>query len=120
MHIYLHAQSAQTAPEGDGLRLGHPLGDDHAFHQHARRAEGINQAQHVLVIGDAQIPAHLVCNDVLSADGDDHLDLLAHVQQHADLAVRQKAGQHARRMIIIKQLAAQLQIEFAAVVLHAL
>ena len=47
-----------------------------AAHKQADALEGIDQAQHVHIVGDAVVTAHLVGDDVLGADDDDDLGLL--------------------------------------------
>ena len=82
-----------------------------AAHKQADALEGIDQAQHVHIVGDAVVTAHLVGDDVLGADDDDDLGLLLELQKHLQLGIRLKARQHAGRMVVVKQLAAKFQIE---------
>ena len=70
--------------------------------------------------GDAVVAAHLAADDVLGADDDDDLGLLLELQQHLQLGVRLKAGQHAGGVVIIEQLAAEFQIQFIVKLLDAL
>ena len=80
----------------------------------AEAAENVDQARHVRVVGNAQIAAALVFLDIARVDGDDDFRLIAQRQQHFDLVIRREARQHARRVIIVKELAAKFQIELAA------
>ena len=100
----------------EGQRVGLILeaGDHHAGRGEAHGAEDVQQAQNVLVVGDAQIAAHLALLDIVGVDGDDDLNVLGHLLQHADLAVGLESRQHARGMVVIEQLAAELQIQLAA------
>ena len=82
-----------------------------AAHKQADALEGIDQAQHVHIVGDAVVTAHLVGDDVLGADDDDNFGLLLELQKHLQLGIRLKARQHAGRMVVVKQLAAKFQIE---------
>jgi len=72
------------------------------------------QAQHVLVVGDAQVGAHLVLLDVSGADDDDDLGVLAQLGEHTQLAVGLEAGQNAAGMVVVEELATQLEVEFVA------
>ena len=76
-------------------------------------AEGVDQAQHVRVVGDAKVPPDLVFLNVAGVDDDDDLRLVLHLLQHLHLAVRQKARQHPGGVVVVKQFAAKLQIELA-------
>ena len=91
-----------------------PAGNDHAAHVQSNVAEGIDQPQHVRVVGDAQVAAQLVFLDVVGVDDDHQLRLILEVQQHTHFAVRPEARQHAGSVVVVKQLAAQLQIQLAA------
>ena len=53
-------------------------------------------------------------------DCDDDLNIIGNALEHAELAVRFKTRQHAARMIVVKQLAAKLQIELATKLRDAL
>ena len=117
---HLDAQAAQAPAEGDSLMLAAPLGDHHVFHQHVRRTEGIDQPQDFLVVGDVQVPSLFILFDIVRADDDDDLRLLTQLRQHFYLAVRPESRQDARSMVVVKQLAAQLQIQLSAKAGHPL
>ena len=53
-------------------------------------------------------------------DGDDDFRLLLELQEDLHLAVGLEAGQYARSVVIVKQLAAKFQIQLAAEGIHAL
>ena len=118
--VDLHAQCLQLALEQVGRVLPGVLRDDDAADVQPDGAEGIDQPHHVQIVGDAEIAPALVHLDVGRVDGDDDLRLVLELQQHLHLAVRQEARQHARGVIIVKQLAAEFQIELAAEGVHAL
>ncbi len=111
MAVHLQAQLFQLVLEGLHHRLAGVAGDDHRADEQAEAPEGVDEPQHILVIGDAQVAPDLVFHDVAGVDGDDDLGLVCQGLEHLDLAVRRKARQHAARVIIVKQLAAQLQIQ---------
>ena len=77
-------------------------------------AENVDQAEHIVIIGNAQIAPNLVLLDISSINGNDDFNVLLQLLQHSDFAVRLKPGQHAGSMEIVKQLAAELQIQLAA------
>ena len=74
-------------------------------------AENADQAQHIGVIGDAEVAAGAVLLDIVGVDGDDDFDILLHLQQHSELAVRLEARQNAGGVEVIVELAAEFQIE---------
>ena len=106
--------------EGVGGRLPVVLGDDQAAHADAAVGEGVHQPQDLLVVSDADVLADLVLDDVLGVDDDDGLRLTAELHQHADLAVRHEPGQDPGRVVVVEQLAAELEIQLAAEPLDAL
>ena len=76
--------------------------------------EGVHKAEQILVIGDAEIAADLVLLDVGRVDRDDDFGLVLELAEHCDLGVGLEAGKHAGRMIVVKELAAEFQIELSA------
>ena len=114
MVVALDAQRFQTVGEVQRGGLAGVAGDDHAPHIQAEPPEHVDEPEHVLVVGDAQIPPDLVLLDVRGVDDDDDLHLVAEGAEHLHLAVGLEPGQHPGRMIVVKELAAELQIELAA------
>ena len=114
MAIDLQPQFLQASLKGIGGGLAGVLGDHNAAHIQTAGAENVDQAQHIHIIGDAQIAANLVLLDVGGVDDDDDLRVVLQLLQHTDLAVGGEPGQHAGGVIVVKQLAAKLQIELAA------
>ena len=108
------AQPLQSAAEGVGGGLTVVLGDHHAPHVQPLGPEGVDQTQHIHVVGDPQIPPHLVLLDVAGADGDDDLRPVLELGQHPDLAVRFEAGQHPGGVKVVEQLAAELQVQLVS------
>ena len=114
VQVAFHAQAFQAMAER--LRGGLVLvaRDHHAGRGKAHGAEDVQQAQHVLVVGDAQVSAHLVLLDVVGVDGDDDLNVGGHLLQHADLAVGLETRKHARGVVVVEQLSAEFQVQLAA------
>ena len=115
-----NAERVQAVAEHIGSGLAGVLGDDHGRDSKAVAAEQVNQAQHILVIGNAKVTTSLVLLDVVRVNGDDDLDVVGYALEHAKLAIRLKTRQHAARVIVVKQLAAKLQIELATKLRDAL
>ena len=71
------------------------MGDHHAANVQADPTEGVNQAERILIIGDAQVAAALGTLNVIGGDSNDDLQLIFHLQQHFHLAVRLKTRKYA-------------------------
>ena len=112
--VDLDPQALQPLLERVGGGLAGVPGDHYAAHVQAHGAEGVDQAEHIAVIGDAQVAPDLVFLDVAGVDGDDNLCLVLHFGKHPDLAVRLEPRQHPGSVEVVKQLAAELQVELAA------
>ena len=112
--VALDTQRVQPLDEGIRRRLPGVLGDDHGAYIEPQIAEHVDEPQHIGVVADAQIAPHLVLFDVPGADGHHDLHVVLQRPQHPDLAVRLEARQHPGRMVVVEQLAAELQIQLAA------
>ena len=113
MMIGPHALGIQPLLKGDGGRLPRPAREDNGTDIQPDAAEGINQAQGILVIGDAQIAADFAGLDIVGIDCNKDLFFIFHFQQHLHLAVRLEPRQDTAGVIIIEKLAAQFQIKLA-------
>ena len=111
--VHPHAQALQPLLEQVGRLLAGILGDHHAAHIQVHAPEGVDQAQHIAVVGDAQVAPDLVLLNVGGIDDQNDLRLVLHLGQHADLAVRLKARQYPAGVEVVKQLAAKLQVQLA-------
>ena len=114
MPVYLDSQSLQFFLIGDRRRLLRKLGQHHTAHIQTVITECIDQTQHIHIIGNAQIPAHLVLFNIRSVDHDHDLRIVFHRIEHTDLGIRLKSRQYTGRMKIIKQLASEFQIQLAS------
>ena len=112
--VHPDAQGLQALDELVRNGLAPVVGDDHAADVKPDAPERVDQAQGVVVIGDAQVAPALAALNVVSGNGDDDLRLVLHLQQHLHLAVRRKARQHPGGVEIIKELAAEFQVQLAA------
>ena len=112
--VVLHAQRVEPLQESVGGALTGVLRHHDAADVQPERAEGVHQAQAVVVVADAEVAAQLVLFNVVRADRDHDLHIVAQLLEHTDLAVGLKAGQHARGVVVVEELAAELQIQLAA------
>ena len=113
-------QGGQPLQEGVRRRLAGVPGQHHAAHVEAHAPEDVDEAQHVVVVGDTQVAPDLALFDVGGIDGNDDLHIVLKLLEHADFAVRLKARQHPGGVIVVEELAAELQIQLAAELGNAL
>ena len=78
-----YADFFQLALEEIGCLLSGVLGDDDTADIEPPVREGLNQAEHIHIVGDAEIVTYLVLLDVGGIDGDDDLGLVGELHQHA-------------------------------------
>ncbi len=114
------AQVFQPVEEGVCRGLSAVAGQHHAAHIQAHVPENVDEPENVLIIGDAQVPPHFILLNIAGVDGDDDLHVVLQLLKHPDLAVRRKARQHPGGMVIVKQLAAEFQIQLAAELVNPL
>ena len=114
------AELLQTLLEFLRRALGAKMRDDNAANIQPAALERVDETQSVVVIGDAEVAAALAALNVVGRDRNDDLGVVLHLHEHAHLAVRLEAGEHARGMVIVKELAAKLQIQLAAEVFDPL
>ena len=77
MKIYWNMKRLQPVFEEHGAFLSGELGDGHASHIESLVAVSLDQAKDVCVICDPQVAADLVLLDILGADDDHDLRLVA-------------------------------------------
>ena len=114
------AQILQPSSEEKGAVLPGVLCDGYAAHIEAVFMKRVDQPQDVGVIGDAQISAYFIFLNVLCADDDDQLRLAAELLEHVQLGIRGKSRKHAGSVVIIKQLAAEFQVQLVVELFNAL
>ena len=101
----------QTFLEADGSRLPLKMGDHHAGNIKSLFLKLADQPQHINIVCDPQISADFILYNILRADDNHDLRQIRHGKQHLQLAVRLKTGKHTGSMVIVKQLAAELQVQ---------
>ena len=120
MAVNLYSQSLQPALISGGAGLSGILGQTYAAHVQAVVAESVDQPEHIHIIGDSQVGAHLAFLNIRRIDDDNDLRLIFQLYQHVDLAVRLESGQHPGGVIVVEEFAAKFQIQLAAETLDAL
>ena len=84
------------------------LRDNDAADEKTDRAERVDETQHIAVVGYAEVAADLVILDIARVDDNDYLNIRADIFEHLQLAVGLEAGQDARGMVVVEELAAEL------------
>ena len=102
MKVDRKAELFQLFLKGAGRRLAHKAGDDDAADKEAKGAEGVDQPQHIEVVGDPEIAADFIFDDVAGIDRDDDLGLVGQGLEHLDLAVGREPGQHPGGVIVVE------------------
>ena len=100
------AQALQLGLEDLRRGLAAEPGEDHAAHLEAEAAEGVDKAEGVGAVGDAQIPPDLALLQVHGGDGHHDLHLVLQLAEHADLGVGVEPGEHPGGVVVVKELAA--------------
>ena len=114
MELAGNAEHGEAAAELVGGRLTGVLGEHDGTHEESVGTENVGKAQDILVVRDAKVTAGLVLLDMVGVDGDDDLNVIRQALKHAELAVGLETGQHAARMVVVEQLAAEFKVELAA------
>ena len=70
--------------------------------------------------GDAQIAPYLIFLNIRGVDDDDDFRLFLELEQHVHLTVRLKARKHPGSVKVVKQFAAEFQVQLAAELVDAL
>ena len=92
MQLGGNTERVQAVAEHIGSGLSSVLGDDHGRDSKAVAAEQVNQAQHILVIGNAKVTTSLVFLDVVRVDRDDNLDIVGDAFDMRNLLSGSKPG----------------------------
>ena len=75
--VVANAQRVEPLDEGVRRVLPRVLRDAHAADIETERAERVDQAKAVVIVGDAEVAAHLVFFNVVRVDRDDDLRIVA-------------------------------------------
>ena len=114
MIVGLDAHAFETLAVGSGGGLAAVVGNDDAGDQEAALHEDLAQAQHVLVVGDAEVAAFLILLDVHGADDDDDFGIVFQLGEHLQLTVGLEAGQHTTGVVVVEQFTAKFKIKLIA------
>ena len=114
MIVGLDAHAVEALVVGGGAGLSAVVGDDDARNHEAALHEGLAQAQHVLVVGDAEVAAFLVFLNINSADDDDDFGIVLQLGEHLELAVGLKSRQDTTGVVVVEQFTAKFKIKLIA------
>ena len=106
VHIRLYIHTREPLAEGVGCMLTVVVCYHHRADKEATVAKLFTQAQHILIVSDAEVGTHLVLLNVFSADYYHNFYLVADLLKHTQLGIGLEAGQHTTGMMVVKQLAA--------------
>ncbi len=111
--MHVHTAAREALHEGLGSRLAPVAGDDHADDRQAARLEIVDQLESVGIVGDAEVASQTALLDVAGMDAQEYLRVAAELLQELDLDVGIVAGEHPGRVVVIKELAAELEVQTA-------
>ena len=106
MEIHAYALTLEAQAVVVSRALTGIMGNHHRRNEESALDERLAQAQDVLIVGNAQVLAHLVALDVVSRKDDHDLQQVAQLRKHAQFAIRQESGQHTAGVQIVEELAA--------------
>ena len=110
----LDSEPLEPLTECGSAGLAVVMRNHHGAHHEPDVLELCTEPQDILVVCNPEIAAHLVLLDVKRTDHLHDFRTVAQLHEHPQLAVRQKAREHTRRMIVVEQLPAELHVEFVA------
>ena len=114
MPISFNAQCIEPGMELVSRFLPAVVGDHNAADIEADPPERVDQAEGILIIGNAQVTAAFGAFNVIRGNGENNFQIVLHLQKHFYLAVRLKPGKDTGGMIVVKQLPAKLQVQLSA------
>ncbi len=114
MVIYLDAEALEATTVGVGAGLAVVVGNHHRTHHETTVHKLLAQTQHVDVVGNAQVAAHLILFNIAGTDDDNDFSDVGKLKQHLQLDVGLEARQHAAGVEVVEQLSAKLQIQLIA------
>ena len=112
VHLDAHILQALAVCLGTGLTI--EVGDNYAVDAKLPGQKFVPQAKHVHIVGNAQVASDLVLFNIYGADNDHYLNIFLQLKQHLHLTVRLETGEYAAGVVIVKEFAAKLHIQFIA------
>ena len=107
MIVDADAQTFQPLAESLGAPLTIVLGYHHSAYHEPSVQELVPQPQHIHIVGNAQVAAHLVLLDVAGTDDNHYLGIVAQLHEHFQLAVGLKSREDTTGVVVVKKLTAK-------------
>ena len=104
----------QSLSELLSQRLVRILGDRDRADIQADLGKSIDQAEHFLVVCDAEVTSSFILLDRIRIDRDNDLDFILQLHEHLDFAVRLKARKNTGGVVIVEEFSAEFQIQLTA------
>ena len=83
-------------------------------------SKAVDKAQNLLVVGDTYVASVLVVFNIVGGDSYDYFRAVLKGAEHRKLGIGLESGEDSGRVVVVKELAAKLQIELAAKLVNAL
>ena len=119
MHVDLESEGLGHGLELVRGGLSGVLGDDQAADLYPPVEEGVHQPEDLQIVSYADVLADLVLDDVVGVYDDDGLGIVAQLHEHPDLAVRVEPGEYAGCVVVVEELASELEIKLASELRYA-
>ena len=111
MLVSADTAALQLGNEGIDSRLIFIARNDYAVDLQLIFAEHVDEPHDFKIIGDTEVLTGLVGKDIARIDTDDDLGVIFHLGKQLDLGILVKARQDAGSMLVLNQLASELQVE---------
>ena len=119
MPVDFDAEGLEALLVSDCLVLSGEPGQDDGGHVETVGPVGVDEAQGIHIVGDAEVSPLFVLFDVAGIDDHDDFRVVFQLGEHPQLTVRLKAGEYAHGMVVIEDLPAELEVQLAAGALDA-
>ena len=113
MEVALDAARLELLAELLGGELPFIARHDDAAHHKPERGEVVYELECVVGVGDAEVRAHLLALDVAGIDAEYHLGLVLERLEKPELHVGVVPGEAPRRVEVVHELPAELEVEAA-------
>jgi len=111
--------SFQFVAEGLGGGLPFEAGDHHRPYVEIVLAQVVDQFEGVGIVGDPEVRSHLAAVDIAGVHAENDLRLVGEPLQEAHFHIGVKPRQDTRGVVVVQQLAAELQVQFPAHLAHS-
>jgi len=111
MGVEAHAAAFELILEDASRRLTLEAGGDHGAAVQSPLPQVVNEFHGVDVVGDSEVGPHLAPLDVARVDAEEDVRTISELLEQAHLDVRVETREDPGGMIVVEQLASELEVE---------